>query len=136
MDLELDPGAPLPLYCQLVERLRRLMALGALRPGDQLPTVRELAVRARVNRNTAARAIQELERDGLVRTRVGQGTFVANSGQKVDRGARHALVDRKLDELVIEAQALGLPLEELAQRLARRVEVHRRRSKTREGDDR
>ena len=47
MELDLDPSSPVPLYLQLVEQVRRLVALGALRPGDQLPTVRELAVRTR-----------------------------------------------------------------------------------------
>ena len=61
MDFDLDPGSPVPIYQQLVEGLRRQVAIGALRPGDRLPTVRELAVRHRVNRNTAARAVQELE---------------------------------------------------------------------------
>ena len=80
MELDLDPSSPVPLYLQLVEQVRRLVALGALRPGDQLPTVRELAVRTRVNRNTVGRAIQSLEREGVVRTRVGQGTFVVSDG--------------------------------------------------------
>jgi len=53
--LDLDPKDPVPLYLQLAAGLRRAVALGALRPGDQVPTVRELAVLARVNRNTAAR---------------------------------------------------------------------------------
>lgn len=123
MDYDLDPAGPTPLYLQLVGRLRRLIALGALAPGDRVPTVRELAVKARVNRNTAARAIQQLERDGLVRTRVGQGTFVADGGLRVDRGARDVIVDRKLDELLVDAQTLGLALEELPPRLARRIEA-------------
>ena len=74
--IELDPTSTTPLYLQIAEQVRRLIALGALRPGERLPAVRELAVRARVNRNTAARAIQQLESEGVVRTRVGQGTFV------------------------------------------------------------
>jgi GntR family transcriptional regulator len=123
MTYELDPTGPVPLYQQLVGRLRRLIALGALGPGERLPTVRELAVRARVNRNTAARAIQELEREGLVRTRVGQGSFVADGGIAVDREARAAILDRRLDDLVAEAEALGLPLGELPERLRRRIEV-------------
>src|SRR5215468_882727 len=81
---DLDPQSPVPLYLQIVEQVRRLVALGALKPGDRFLTVRELGTRARVNRNTAARAIAELERDGVVRTRVGQGTFIANGAKAMD----------------------------------------------------
>ena len=56
--IRLDPASPIALYLQISEQIRRLIAIGALRPGDRLPTVRDLAVQTRVNRNTAARAIQ------------------------------------------------------------------------------
>ena len=122
----LDPANPVPLYLQIVEQVRRLVAMGALRPGDRFLTVRALAVKARVNRNTAARAIQELERAGLVRTRVGQGTFVVEAGHVLgaDRGA---LIDAAIDRLLIDARTTGVPLEDLGPRLARRIEALQRR---------
>jgi len=125
--LDLDPKDPVPLYLQLAAVLRRAVALGALRPGDQVPTVRELAVLARVNRNTAARAIQHLEGEGIVRTRVGQGTFVEDGAARVDRESRDIALDAALDRLVLEAQGLGAPLEELGWRLSRRIEAFRRK---------
>ena len=124
MELDLDPSSPVPLYLQLVEQVRRLVALGALRPGDQLPTVRELAVRTRVNRNTVGRAIQHLERDGVVRTRVGQGTFVVSDGaSSIDPARRERALEEALDRLLIEAHTLGVPLEELGWRLSRRIDA-------------
>jgi len=124
MELDLDPSSPVPLYLQLVEQVRRLVALGALRPGDQLPTVRELAVRTRVNRNTVGRAIQHLERDGVVRTRVGQGTFVVSDGaSSIDPARRERGLEEALDRLLIEAHTLGVPLEELGWRLSRRIDA-------------
>ena len=93
MNLELDPRSPTPLYRQIVEQVRRRVAQGVLRPGDRLPTIRDLAARARVNRNTAARAFQELEAAGLVRTRVGQGTFVAD-----EAADGHAAAARGIEE--------------------------------------
>src|SRR5512134_1760857 len=123
---DVDPESPIPLYLQLVERVRRLIALGALRPGDRFPTVREIAARARVNRNTAARAIQELERAGLVRTRVGQGTFVAE-GSSTPAPDREAVVDAAIDHLLVQARTSGLPLEELGWRLSKRIEAFRRK---------
>jgi GntR family transcriptional regulator len=128
MIFDLDPESPVPLYQQIVEQVRGLVALGALRAGDRLPTVRDLAVRGRINRNTAARAIQQLEHEGVVRTRVGQGTFVADgAGRVVDREARDAAVDAALDRVVIEAHLAGVPLEELGWRLSRRVDGFRKR---------
>jgi GntR family transcriptional regulator len=121
MELDLDPTDPTPLYLQIAGRLRRLVALGALRAGDRLPTVRDLAVRGRVNRNTAARAIQELERDGVVRTRVGQGTFVADGAIDVGERARDAVVDKHLDRVVEEAARLHAPLDRLPDRLRERI---------------
>jgi len=124
--IEPDPTSPVPLYLQIAEQLRRLIALGALRPGEKLPTVRELAVQARVNRNTAARAIQRLESEGVIRTRVGQGTFVQDPGGRLDRARCEEAVDRRLDGVLVEAHTLGMPLEELGWRLSRRIEHFRR----------
>ena len=122
MILDLDPALPTPLYLQLVEGVRRLVAIGALKPGDRLPAVRDLAVRLRLNRNTVARAIQELEARGIVRTRVGQGTFVADEAGAAGGGAsRDALLDAAIDRLLDEAEALAVPLESLAERAAARV---------------
>ncbi len=127
MILDLDPRSPVPLYQQIVEQVRGLIALGALKAGDRLPTVRELAVQARINRNTAARAIQQLEHEGVVRTRVGQGTFVSDGGGHVDRAARSAAVDAALDRLLVEAHLAGVPHEELGWRLSRRIDEFRKR---------
>jgi GntR family transcriptional regulator len=128
LDLHLDPGSPVPLYLQLVEQVRRLIALGALRTGDRLPTVRELAVRTRINRNTAARAVQHLERDGLVRTRAGQGTFVVADGSPgIDPERREQALAEAIDRLLVEAHTLGVPLEEMGWRLSRRIEAFVRR---------
>lgn len=130
--IEIDPASPVPLYLQIADQMRRLIAMGALKPGDRAPTVRELAVTTRVNRNTAARAIQHLEAEGIVRTRVGQGTFVENRSPKIDRDRRDRTIDETIDRLLVEAHTLGLPLEELGWRLSRRIEEFRRRR--RDGD--
>ena len=126
MELNLDPSSPVPLYLQMVEQVRNLIAIGALRPGDRLPPVRELAARARVNRNTAARAVQRLEQDGLVQARVGQGTFILDTAGQIDPRVRDEAVDDLMDRVVREAATLGVPLEELGWRLSRRVELFRR----------
>jgi GntR family transcriptional regulator len=122
MNLDLDPSSPIPLYLQIVEQVRRLVALGALRPGDRLPTVRDLAVRVRVNRNTAARAVRQLEREGVVRTRVGLGTFVEENSPAIDPEVLEDGMNRAVDRLLLEAHALGVAPGEIGERLQRRIE--------------
>ena len=126
MELNLDPSSPMPLYLQMVEQVRNLIAIGSLRPGDRLPAVRALAARARVNRNTAARAVQRLEQEGLVQARVGQGTFVLDTANQIDPAIRDKAVNDLMDRVIREAATLGVPLEELGWRLSRRVELFRR----------
>jgi GntR family transcriptional regulator len=126
--IEIDPASPVPLYRQIAEQVRRLIALGALRSGDRLPAVRELAVRTRVNRNTAARAVQHLEAEGVVRTRVGQGTFVVEpSTRRVDRARGEETIDALIERLLVEAKTLGVPLDELGWRLSRCIASFRHR---------
>ena len=127
--IEIDPTSPVPLYLQIADQMRRLIAMGALQPGDKAPTVRELAVTTRVNRNTAARAIQHLEAEGVVRTRVGQGTFVENRSPAIDHTQRDRTLDETIDRLLVEAHTLGLPLRELGWRLSKRIEEFRRRQR-------
>jgi GntR family transcriptional regulator len=123
MNLDLDPSSPVPIYLQIVEQVRRLVALGALRAGEQLPTVREVAARSRVNRNTVARAYEVLEGQGIVHGRVGQGTFVAEDAPRLDPVRRDGALDEVLDRVIVEARSLGVPLAELGKRLSRRIEA-------------
>src|SRR6186997_1557686 len=73
----LDSGDPTPIYAQLERGLRAAIATGRLAPGDQLPTVRQLAVDLQVNANTVARVYSELERAGVIETRRGIGSFIS-----------------------------------------------------------
>ena len=75
--VSIDARDSTPIYAQLDRALRAAIAAGRLRPGDQLPTVRQLAVELRVNANTVARVYAELERAGVLETRRGVGSFIA-----------------------------------------------------------
>jgi len=75
MKVELSAGTGVPIYAQIVDQIRRQVATGQLQPGEQLPTVRQLAVDLTVNPNTVARAYTELEREGVIVTQQGRGTF-------------------------------------------------------------
>lgn len=127
MLLDLDPASPVPIYQQVVDGIRRLVAVGALRSGDQVPTVRDLAAQLRVNRNTVARAIQDLEAQGVVRTRVGQGTFIAAAAEEAAGASREGLLGEAIDRLITEARQLGVALQDLPEAVRRRVVEHSHR---------
>jgi GntR family transcriptional regulator len=103
-----------PLYAQLERGLRAAIASGRLQPGEQLPTVRELAVDLRVNANTVARVYAELERAGVIETRRGVGSFVSATPAQARSPREH---DRRLrafvTRLLADADAAGFTLDEL-----------------------
>ncbi|NLY53193.1 MAG: GntR family transcriptional regulator [Firmicutes bacterium] len=116
----LDHRSPIPIYVQLQNQVKQAIAGGVLQAGDQLPSVRELARRLTVNPNTIARAYQELEREGLIETRRGLGTFVAEA-QALTQSARRLRISDAIDELLREAMRLGLNRQELDDILAERL---------------
>jgi GntR family transcriptional regulator len=112
--VSIDARDATPLYAQLERGLRASIAAGRLRPGDQLPTVRQLAVDLQVNANTVARVYGELERAGVIETRRGVGSFVSATPTQAhpprDRDRRlRAFVTRVL----ADADAAGFTLEDL-----------------------
>ncbi len=114
MYIAVDPQSSVPLYEQVQDHLRLAVATGALRPGDQLPTVRDLAARLLINPNTVARAYRDLQAAGLLTSRQGSGTFVAEGAQALtpdDRRARVAAALRRAADL---AHSLGLTSAEFA----------------------
>lgn len=80
MLITIDASDPRPIYLQIVDEVRRAVVLGTLAPDAPLPSVRQLAVELRVNPNTVSQAYRELEREGVVYVRRGQGTFAAKGG--------------------------------------------------------
>jgi GntR family transcriptional regulator len=102
MIVAIDPRDATPIYAQLERGLRAAIATGRLRPGDQLPTVRQLAVDLRVNANTVARVYLELERAGVLETRRGVGSFVAATPAKAHPPAGR---DRRLEAFITRVLA-------------------------------
>ncbi|MEA2719097.1 MAG: GntR family transcriptional regulator [Candidatus Eremiobacteraeota bacterium] len=104
-----DPHGGAPLYQQLAEQIKRAIAVGALSPGERLPTVKGLAIDLKLNANTVARVYRELEREGVIATAPGRGSFVSENGALGD--ARRVALDvanRGVDEAVREARSLGI----------------------------
>jgi GntR family transcriptional regulator len=98
----IDTRDATPIYAQLERALRAAMATGRLRPGDQLPTVRQLAVELQINANTVARVYAELERAGAIETRRGVGSFVSAAGAQAAPPREH---ERRLRAFVTRVLA-------------------------------
>jgi GntR family transcriptional regulator len=114
----IDDRDPTPIYAQLERGLRAAIASSRIRPGDQLPTVRQLAVNLRVNANTVARVYAELERVGVIETKRGVGSFVAASPAQARPPREH---ERRLRAFAIrvlaDADESGFSIEELVDAL-------------------
>jgi GntR family transcriptional regulator len=108
-----------PMYVQIMDQARRLIASGAWRPGDEIPSIRALAADLAVSLITVKRAYLELEREGLLVTRQGKGTFVSDARKDLGLRLRNKELRRHLDQLIDVARTLGLEWDELQERLAR-----------------
>ena len=116
MFIELDFRSHIPIYVQIMERIKHLMATGMLGPGDQLPTVRQLAADLRVNFNTVARAYRLLDEAGVISTQQGRGTYVLEPlPTERSRKLRHAALDGLIRSFLSDAARLGFDAEEVAQ---------------------
>ena len=107
--VNLDPRDARPLYLQIMDEVRRALVVGALRPEDPVPSVRELASQLVVNPRTVLQAYQELEREGVLYVRRGQGTFVASSAQADRRALARDVAKRAL----LDARRSGLGVRDL-----------------------
>lgn len=114
MFTDLDFRSHIPIYVQLVERVKQLIATGGLQPGDQLPTVRQLASELRVNFNTVARAYRLLDESGVISTQQGRGTYVLEAPPPGDAvRLRQRALDGLSRHFLIEAHRMGFEVEEV-----------------------
>ena len=107
ISFRVDGRSGVPPYLQLVQQVRQALRMGVLTVGDQLPTVREVVAAVAVNPNTVLKAYRDLEREGLVQARAGQGTFVASLPPGPPPGT-HSRLGRSLTHWVREARKSGL----------------------------
>jgi GntR family transcriptional regulator len=121
--LSIDPRDPTPIYAQLERGLRAAIATSRLRPGDQLPTVRQLAVDLRINANTVARVYAELERAGVLETRRGVGSFISATPAQAHPPREHQRRLRTfVTRVLADADAAGLNIRDVIAAL----ETHRK----------
>jgi len=113
----LDPHSGVPVYRQMIDQVQGAIAMGVLRPGDQLPTVRMVAVELAINPNTVMRAYRELEIRGFLDTQQGTGTFVADRPDGITQEERERMLFQLVGEFVARAGAAGITIDELANAL-------------------
>lgn len=115
MLITIDAADVRPIYVQIMDEIKRAVVLGTVRPDDPLPSVRQLAGELRVNPNTVQQAYRELERQGLVYVRRGQGTFVSSDGAGQTARERRELAGMVAERALREAYRNGLSAAELVE---------------------
>ncbi|MGD0752357.1 MAG: GntR family transcriptional regulator [Anaerolineales bacterium] len=118
MNLEIDFRSGIPIYLQVVERIKERLAAGQLKPGDQLPTVRALALELRVNFNTVARSYRIMDESGIISTQQGRGTYILEiPTPQVAESIRLKALEDLTQRYVADAERLGVSPEELDEAL-------------------
>jgi GntR family transcriptional regulator len=103
MQIRIDNSSDRPVYQQIMDQVKRDIALGRLGKDERLPTVRQLAGQIAINPNTIAKAYQQLEREGIIMTRPGAGTFVANLDSDLSESVKKKLICEDLELAVVDA---------------------------------
>ena len=120
MQIHINAQDGVPIYLQVVQQIKYLVAAGRLEPGEELPSIRVLAEKLLVNPNTIARAYRELESAGVVEKRRTAGTFVADNGSPLARKERLKLLAERVDQLLVESFQLGFEFAEVLKLMQQR----------------
>src|SRR5438874_6953812 len=120
MHLHISTTDGVPIYLQIVNQVRYLVAAGRLAPGEELPPIRGLADQLLINPNTVARAYRELEIAGIVEKRRTAGTYVLDAGSPLARRERLKILTERIDALLAEARQLGVRTDEVIELVRRR----------------
>jgi GntR family transcriptional regulator len=119
---KIDPSKSEPIYAQLMSEIKYSVAIGMTEPGEPLPSVREMALKLRINPNTVARAYRELEHEGVVITMAGKGVFVSDIRRAPDKRRALAEIKNVLDGILVDAYHRGISVEEVRELLDGRIE--------------
>jgi len=122
MPIQIDKTSRVPLHDQIKEQIKGLIHAGQLKTGDQLPTMRELSIELAVNFNTVAHAYREMDGEGVITTRRGEGTFVASTpGAAEMRRIRQKKLRELINALFNETDRLGYTVEEVKQAIDEQI---------------
>jgi len=103
MQFRIDNASDRPVYQQIIDQVKRDIALGRLNKDEKLPTVRQLAKQIAINPNTIAKAYRQLEQEGIIVTKPGAGAFVANLDSNLSRAVRKKIISEELERIAVEA---------------------------------
>jgi GntR family transcriptional regulator len=103
MQLNIDPASSRPVYVQVIDQIKRDIALSRLIQGDRLPTVRDLAIRLAINPNTMAKAYKLLEQEGVIVTRAGAGAFVATIDSGLNKTVKRRIISESMERTAVDA---------------------------------
>lgn len=119
----LDTSSGIPIYRQIIEQVKVAVASGKLKTGDQLPTVRRLAVDLSINLNTVIRAYRELELEGVLEMQQGSGTFVSSRKPEIDLLKKQRMIDQIAADMLARASSYGISMEELVEAMRSPQEI-------------
>jgi GntR family transcriptional regulator len=120
MQIHISANSGLPIYLQIINQIKYLVASGRLAPGEELPAIRVLAEQLMVNPNTVARAYRELETAGIVTKHRTTGTYVSDAGSPLTRAEQRRLLTDRVDLLLAEARQMDFSLEDVVDLLRER----------------
>jgi GntR family transcriptional regulator len=120
IDFKLDPKSGVPFYRQIIDQIRYGVATGSLNVGEQLPTVRALAVQLKVNLNTVSKAYRELEIQNVLETQQGTGTFIGSISVQISDEERQSKLASICEEFLSIAASYGFSIEEMINELKQR----------------
>jgi GntR family transcriptional regulator len=120
IDFKLDPKSGVPFYRQIIDQIRYGVASGELKVGEQLPTVRALAVQLKVNLNTVSKAYRELEIQSVLETQQGTGTFIGSISVQISTEERQNKLANICSEFLSIASSYGFSIEEMINELKKR----------------
>ncbi len=120
MQLYISANDGVPIYLQIVQQVKYLVAAGRLTPGEELPPIRVLAEQLLINPNTVARAYRELEIAGIVNKRRTAGTYVSDAGSPLAKRERVKILTERIDALLAEAGQMNIDVEEVIELLRER----------------
>jgi GntR family transcriptional regulator len=123
MQIHISPQDGVPIYLQIVNQVKYLVASGRLAPGEELPPIRVLAEQLVINPNTVARAYRELEGAGVVSKRRTAGTYVSDAGSPLARRERLKILTQRIDALLAEARQMGVDTDKVVALIRQRDEV-------------
>jgi GntR family transcriptional regulator len=122
MQIRIDNASNRPVYRQIIDQIKRDIALGRLIKDEKLPTVRQLAAQLAINPNTIAKAYRQLEGEGIIVTRPGSGAFIANLDSNLSRTVRKRLLSDELELIAVEAFHMQIDAETLLELFNNAVE--------------